>query len=191
VRKAPGSLDLRADLQLNPLFDCRAIISSLQNEPLYLTLIGVLTIGATIALILALVGNLIASWLNARSRLINFAVLRALGAVPQQIASVLTWEQSIIYTTSLLLGVIFGAVLSALIVPTLIFTSVNPENGSNTITNGTFFAIQNIPPNRVIIPSSLGIALSILVDICVVALSMMLLVVSRPSISQTLRLNED
>jgi ABC-type antimicrobial peptide transport system permease subunit len=191
VRKALGTVDLRADRQLDPLIDRRAIISSLQQEPLYLTLIGVLSLGATMALLLALLGCLIASWLNARSRLINFAVLRALGAVPQQLASLLIWEQSIIYTTALLLGMIFGVVLSALVVPTLIFTSVNPESGGNLVTNGQFYALQNIPPVQMIVPASLGTAIGVFVVICVVALGMMFLVIVRPSISQTLRLNQD
>jgi Tfp pilus assembly protein PilX len=42
-----------------------------------------------------------------------------------------------------------------------------------------------------VIPSSLVIALVVLVVICIVALGMMVRIVSRPSISQTLRLNED
>jgi hypothetical protein len=90
-----------------------------------------------------------------------------------------------------ILGMIFGVVLSALVVPTLIFTSVNPESGGNLVTNGQFYALQNIPPVQMMVPASLSTAIGVFVVICVVALGMMFLVIVRPSISQTLRLNQD
>jgi putative ABC transport system permease protein len=187
VRKTLG----KGELQLNPLNDRRAIIESLYHEPLYLDLIGVLTLGASTALLLALVGNLVASWLNAQGRLANFAVLRALGAAPPQIASTLTWEQCIIYSTSIFLGVLFGAIFSALAVPQLIFTSVDSSGATSDLTSSQFYAAQSVPPIQIVISPMLVVVLAVLVVICVVALGMMIRVVSRPSISQTLRLNQD
>ena len=187
VRKALS----QGNLQLNPLFDRRQIISTIYHEPLYLTLIGVLLLGAATALLLALVGNLIASWLSARSRLTNFAVLRALGTAPRQVASVLSWEQGMVYSTAIVLGIIFGMVLSVLVLPALIFTSVLPTYITGDIPEAEFYAAQSAPPIHMIIPTSLGIALGVFVAICVVALGMMLFIVSRPSLSQALRLNED
>ncbi len=181
----------KGQLQLNPLNDRRATIASLYHEPLYLDLIGVLALGALTALLLALVGNLIASWLNARSRLANFAVLRALGAAPHQIASMLTWEQGMIYATSLLLGVLSGAIFSALVVPQLIFTSVGSSGTGGGLTSNQFDVAQSVPPIQIVIPPSLVMALAVLVIICVVALGMMIRVVTQPSMSQTLRLNQD
>jgi len=187
VRKALS----QGNLQLQPLFDRRAIIDTLSHEPLNLTLLGILALGAVTALLLALVGNLIASWLSARSRLTNFAVLRALGAAPRQVAGVLTWEQGIIYVMALLLGLIFGTVLSALVLPALIFSSVLPTQITGTISPAQFYAVQSVPAITLVIPASLAFALGLLIAICVVALGMMIYVVSRPSIGQTLRLNED
>ncbi len=178
-------------LKIDLLLDRRAIITSLENDPLYVNLLGLLGIGATTAMLLALAGSLIASWLSARSRLTNFAVLRALGATPSQIASILTWEQSIIYLTSLLLGLIFGAILALLALPSLIFTSVPATGASSGLSSSAFFLLQNIPPIQVVIPATLVYVLSALIAICVVALALMIRVVSRPSIGQTLRLNED
>jgi len=178
-------------LQLSPLYDRRETIESLYHDPLYLDLIGVMTLGAATALLLALVGNLIATWLSAQSRLVNFAVLRALGAASPQIASTLAWEQSIIYSTAILLGILFGAVFSVLVVPRLIFTSVGSSGTSSDLTNNQFYVTQSVPPIQIVIPPMLIIALTVIVLICVVALGMMIRVVSRPSISQTLRLNED
>jgi putative ABC transport system permease protein len=180
-----------SELQLSPLNDRRAIIESLYHEPLYLDLTGVLALGASVALLLALAGNLIASWLNARSRLSNFAVLRALGAAPLQIAGTLMWEQCIIYSASILLGILFGAIFSALVVPQLIYTSVGSSGATSDLTSSQFYVAQSVPPIQIVIPPSLLVTLVVLVVICVVALGMMIRVVSRPSISQTLRLNED
>ena len=181
----------KGELQLSSLNDRRAIMDSLYREPLYLDLIGVLALGATVALLLALAGNLIASWLSARSRLTNFAVLRALGAAPPQLAGTLAWEQCIIYATSIILGILFGAIFSALVVPQLIFTSVGASSNAEGLTNSQFYVTQSVPPIQVVVPAALFIALAILIAVCVMALGMMVRVVSQPSISQTLRLNED
>lgn len=181
---------LNGPLPLNNLSDRQSIIAGLQNDPLYIALLGLLIMGAVTALLLALIGNLISSWQNAQARLSSFAVLRALGSTQQQIASVLLWEQSIVYTTSIVLGMLFGVFLSLLALPTLVFTSVGGA-GSGQITNGEFYVSQSVPPIQVVIPLSLWLTLAVLVVICVVAIGMMVRIVSRPSISQTLRLNED
>ena len=177
-------------LPVNNLSDRRAIIAGLQHDPLYIALLGLLVIGAVTALFLALLGNLIASWQNAHTRLTSFAVLRALGSTQQQIASVLLWEQSIVYSTSLVLGMLFGVFLSVLALPTLVFTSVGGA-GSGQISKSDFYVMQSVPPIQVVIPLSLWITLVLLIALCAVAIGMMVRVVSRPSISQTLRLNED
>ncbi len=175
-------------MQVNGLNDRRAIVASLQQDPLYIALLEILITSAMAALLLALIGNLIASWQNARKSLTGFSVLRALGSSQQQVASVLLWEQSIVYATSLVLGLLFGVLLSLLALPSLIFTSAG---GSAPISTGEFYVIQSVPPISVVIPVTLWIALAILVIICIVAIWMMVRIVSRPSISQILRFNED
>ena len=181
---------LNGPLPLNNLSDRRAIIAGLQSDPLYIALLGLLTMGAVTALILALIGNLISSWQNAQTRLSSFAVLRALGSTQQQIASVLLWEQSIVYTTSLVLGMLFGIFLSLLALPTLVFTSVGGTSSGQT-SSGEFYVMQSVPPIQVVIPPLLWLVLALLIVICALAIGMMVRIVSRPSISQTLRLNED
>ncbi len=176
-------------LQLTTLNDRRAMIDNLQHDPLYLDLIAVLRLGALVTVLLALVGNLIASWLGVRSRLLNFVVLRALGSAPRQIASVLIWEQGMIYSAALLLGVLFGALLIWAIVPALVFVAA-PNNGAG-ISSGEFYVIQHVLPVQILLPPTLGIVLAGIVAICVGALWMMARVVSRPAIGQTLRLSED
>jgi hypothetical protein len=54
-----------------------------------------------------------------------------------------------------------------------------------------FYALQHFLPVQVVISGWLLVALALLVLLCMVALAMMARIVSKPSISQTLRLNED
>lgn len=177
---------------IHPLGDRRALVSQLSQDPLTLDLLGVLALGATTALLLALVGNLLASWLSARTRQTSFVVLRALGTSSQQVAGVLTWEQGITYITALLLGILFGVLLAATAIPSLIFSTA-PVNGiaSEGISISDFYALQHLLPVRLAVPPSLAIGLLILIVICLVALMMMVRVVTRPELGQMLRLNED
>jgi hypothetical protein len=176
-------------LQLTSVVDRRAIIASLEHDPLYINLLTVLRLGAIVTVLLALLGNMIASWLSANRRLVNFGVLRALGCAPRQIASVLIWEQGIVYAAAILLGVLFGALLIATIVPALVF--VGAPNNAASISSGEFYVIQHVLPIPIIIPQSVGVVFAGIVVICIAALLMMARTVSKPSIGQTLRLNED
>jgi ABC-type antimicrobial peptide transport system permease subunit len=187
VRAALNSPGLR----LQNLFDRRLLVDTMSSDPLYLSLIIVLTIGSVTALLLALVGSLLASWLGVRNRLTSFTVMRALGTVPAQITKVLLWEQIIVYTTALLLGIVFGAILSATAVPTLAFTSLSAGGVLSSLSSDEFYVFQRIIPAQVVIPLSLGLAFAALVAIFVIALWIMASVTLHPSMSQTLRLNED
>jgi ABC-type antimicrobial peptide transport system permease subunit len=182
--KTPG-------LRLQNLYDRRVLVTTMSSDPLYLSLIIVLTIGSVTALLLALVGSLLASWMSVRNRLTSFAVMRALGTAPAQVTRVLLWEQVVIYATALILGIIFGAILSATAVPTLAFTSLSTGGVLSSLSSDEFYVFQRIIPAQVVIPLSLGLAFAALVAICVVALWIMASVTLRPSMSQTLRLNED
>ncbi len=176
-------------LQLQSLNDRRAMIAQLERDPLYLTLTGVLALGTSATLLLALAGSLLASWLSVRKRLTTFALLRALGSAPRQIAAVLTWEQAFVYTAALALGILFGALLAATVVPALVFTGA--PNQDQALSTGEFYTIQHILPTQVVIPLSLLIVFAALIALCALALGMMARLVSNPSISQTLRLDED
>ncbi len=176
-----------SDLRLGPLNDRRAMLDDLTHDPLYLTILGVLATGTTTALLLALLGNLLASWLSARGRLTNFAVMRALGTSPRQVAGVLTWEQGIIYTLAIGLGIVSGLLFSLFVVPSLVFTSAPGV----IVSTGSVAISQSIPPIQLVFSPLLILGLAALVAICVIALWLMVRVVSRPSIGQTLRINED
>ena len=181
----------QTELRLDPLLDRRSMIDMFTQEPLSLALTGVLSLGAVIALLLALVGNLLSSWLSARTRLTNFSVLRALGAAPPQVAGVLAWEQAMLYVTAILAGIIFGVVLTFVAMPALVFSSVLPNTQSVAISPADFYAVQTAPAITIVIPPSVLYTLAALFAICLIALVSMALVVARPSIGQTLRLNQD
>jgi hypothetical protein len=161
------------------LQDRRAIISTMQTDPLHINVLNMLGIGVATALLLALVGTLFSAWLNATGRLTNFAVLRALGMAPRHIASVLLWELGSICIAALVLGIGLGYFLTLLIRPVLFITDF--------IGN-----INNATPIQIVLPQfQLAIVLGAVVVICIVTLVLMARLVSRPSLGQTLRLNED
>lgn len=173
---------------INTLYDRGQIIDQMQQNPLYLTLTGELLSGMGIALLLALLGSLLISWLGTRTRLTNFAMLRALGSSPNQVIGMLTWEQCVTYITALLLGMLFGALIAITVVPSLVFSSVPITQGT---TSGSFYLIQQLLPVRLQVPVSLLLFLVVLIFICLVTLGMMIRVIAKPSLSQALRLNED
>lgn len=180
ARKALGS----GELALTALQDYHQNIDNQRNNPLQIDLANTLLIGAATALLLALIGIWTGSWLNARSRVVNFAVLRALGTTPSQLRSMLIWEQVIVYITGAVLGVVLGAVLSLSALPLLIFAEL--------ATGGNFQNVPNVPPAQVIVPGpTLLLALGVLTAICVLALILTMSALARLSLGQTLRLNED
>ena len=180
VRKALNS----GALALTQLQDYRQTIENHRNNPLQIDLANTLLIGAATALLLALIGIWTGSWLNARSRLVNFAVLRALGTTPNQLRSMLVWEQVIVYIAGAVLGVVLGAVLSLSALPLLIFAEL--------ASGGNFLNVPNVPPARVIVPGpTLALAFGALIVICVLALILTMSALARLSLGQTLRLNED
>lgn len=171
--------------------DRRQLDAVLSSDPLYAALIGILLIGAAVALLLGLLGNLLVSWLNTRNRRGSFAVMRALGSKPRQIASVLLWEQGIVYTTALALGTLLGLVFSWLILPAFIFS---PLAGVDTADAGeeAFYLVQSVPAVHEIIPFwPIVILLAALVSICALVLLIMTGIALRPGVSQALRVEED
>jgi len=180
ARKALGS----GTLALGSLQDMRQILDNQRNNPLQIEFANTLLIGAATALLLALIGIWVGSWLNARGRLVNFAVLRALGTTPPQMRAMLMWEQAIVYLAGGALGIALGWVLSLTALPMLIFVEL--------ATNGNFQNVPNVPPARVVVPGgTLGLALGVLVVICILALILTMSALARLSLGQTLRLNED
>ncbi len=191
---APALAQVRAALTSGPLslevvYDRRAMIAQMQRDPLSLALSAVLILGASTALLLALVGSLLATWLSIGSRLTHFSVLRALGSTPRQIARILAWEQGIVYSVALLLGSLFGMLLVLTVVPGLVFTDpVPPGTG---ITDTEFYVIQHVLPVQLVLSPTLAIASTVFIAICALVLTLMIRLATKPALSQTLRLNQE
>jgi ABC-type antimicrobial peptide transport system permease subunit len=181
VRKALS----QGDLALGSLLDRRLIIAQTQSNPLQIDLVNILLIGAAAAMFLALMGIWVGSWLNARSRIVSFAVLRALGTTPQQLRGMIVWEQAIIYLASLVMGAVVGFLLSTTALPLVVFADFATRTNFDTL-------ILEVPPAREVVPgATLGVAFGALVVICVLALVLTMAAAARLSLGQTLRLNED
>jgi ABC-type antimicrobial peptide transport system permease subunit len=187
IRRALSS---SGTLALNQLLDRRAMLASSIADPLVLNLLNILSIGVTAALLLALLANILLPALSVRMRLTHFAVLRALGTEPGQVTRILTWEQSIILITALVLGLCFGTILGLTAVPPLLFAGMSPS--SALISSDTaIFALQRILPVTIIFPPSLGVALLALIATCLLALGLMTRLAQGPLMGQALRIDED
>ncbi len=152
------------------LMDRRALLESAQTNPLQINILG----------------TLIATWISTASRLTNFAVLRALGMAPRQVATILRWEQGVVYLVALLLGLGLGFVLTVFVAPAF---SLLDNIGATSV---SYNSISEIVPIRTVIPQfPIGLVLAGVTLICLGGLFLMTLIATRPSLSQTLRLNED
>lgn len=171
---------------LTQLVDRRLLFATLQSDPLYVILIGVLGLGTIATLLLALIGDLLTSWLSAYTRVTSFALLRALGITSRQVASMLTWEQAIVYGTGIVLGGAFGTLLIVSVIPAITFTNAN-----SNLSNEQFFALQSALSTQFVVPPSLPFVLLILIAIYAIALTIMVRVTTQSTLSQALRLNED
>ena len=178
-------------LSLDHLADRRALGNALASDPLILNLLLFLWLGTVTALILALVGDVFASWVRVRTRLAQLVVLRVLGATPEQMMYLLTWEQGIVYATALLLGGAFGAMLSLMVIPTLVFTNTPISGALSGLNNGQFDLLQQVVPPQIMVPTALAPILLLLLAIFLFALLIMIGVTLRPSMGGVLRVSED
>ncbi len=180
-----------SDYALTNAYDRRAIVASMRSDPLYINLAGTLLLGTIIALVLAVIGDLLASLLNVRTRLTSFVVLRALGTSPSQLTGVLLWEQVLIYITAFVLGTVIGTLLCFTLIPNLLLSSIPVGGFLNSLTADAAYAIQTSIPMRLVVPLSLSITFLVLLLTCLIALGLMIRTIARPTIGQQLRVNED
>jgi ABC-type antimicrobial peptide transport system permease subunit len=171
---------------ISHLVDRGLLFTTLQSDPLYLVLDGVLILGTVTAFLVALVGGVLASWLNARTRQVSYITLQALGASTRQTSNILIWEQAIVYFTGLLLGAAFGTLLIVSVIPSLTFTDLN-----SNLSSEQFFALQSVLSTQITVPPWIPLVLLTLVGIYLLTLFIMVRVVTGSVISKKLRLAED
>jgi hypothetical protein len=100
----------------------RALIDRLVSDPVALGTIGALTVGFVAAAVFAAVGFAVSATVSARERLVEFALLRALGLSPRQLGGWLLLEQGVLVLVSLGLGTLLGALLTSTILPLVTLT---------------------------------------------------------------------
>jgi len=183
--------DLNSPLRLDQLADRRALLAELNNNPLALDLSSLLFLGASAVLLLALIGNLLLSWLNVRRRLTSFLILRALGTDPTQLSNIVLWEQSLLYISALLLGGILGYLLTATVAPILVAQSLPPAINASHNINVTVSSLQQALPVTLVWPTWLIGAALALILIFVLSLLLLLRIVRHTEVTQFLRIDEN
>ncbi len=181
---APNTVWLRTNDDASSLAHIRNMLPDLQDRRMltvlnqdnstHLDIIGALAIGVGAALLLALIGTLLSSWLNAFNRLTSFALMRALGMAPREVAALLLWEQGFVYILAFLLGTGLGAMLIVFVAPAVTLLDLT---GPSSLYNP-----YDVPPLQTVVPYlQLSLLLGGLVLICLVALLLMARIISRPS----------
>ncbi len=172
-------------LALNQLRDRRAAVNTLQNDPLQITILGILNIGALAVLLLAFIGAISAAAQSAREMRLNFTILKALGADRSQILSIITNNQLFIFGLSGILGTGLGFLLALVVAPTLVFTNIDTTSTQSQIS--TF-----VPPIQIVYPwAYIGAILAIVVFMFIFTTLLVQRSAAKENFSQTLRLNED
>ena len=168
------------------------VLSASNNavDPLARSLLSILSVGVVAALLLALLANLLLPLLSVRARQTSFAVLRALGAAPGQITRLLAWEMALIQGTALLLGLLFGFLLTSTSVAPLVFTGALPANLVD-LSSAALYALQQIIPVSIVVPSSLLVALAVLLVLCLLAIGLMTRLARHPLLAQALLVDDD
>jgi hypothetical protein len=116
-----------SDLRAAPLssFEVESrqeLTDGLLSDPVALGTIGALTVGFVAAAVFAAVGFAVSATVSARERLIEFALLRAVGLSPRQLGWWLALEQGVLVIVSLALGTVIGIILTAFVLPLVTLT---------------------------------------------------------------------
>ncbi len=90
---------------------------ALLDDPVALGVIGALALGFVVAAIFAAAGFAASAAAEARSRMVELAVLRSLGLRRQQLTGLIGLESSLVVASSLLGGAVLGLAVSWLVLP--------------------------------------------------------------------------
>jgi hypothetical protein len=150
---------------------------SLLADPLALGVIGALTLGFVAAALFAAIGFAVSAAVSTRERLTEFAVLRALGLSPPQLAGLLAAEHLLLVAVSLIAGTALGLLLGWLVLP---FATMRREPG------------PVVPPPQITVPwDSIAMLLEVVLVVLVVTVAGLVVVLRRIGLGSALRLGED
>ncbi len=125
----------------------------------------------------SIVGFAVTATVSARERLVEFALIRALGMSRRQLGGWLGLEQGVLVLVSLALGTLVGVILTAVLLPLVILTQVGA---------------MPVPATIVIYPWSTVLALELaVVSALAIVVIVMTLLLRRIGLGALLRLGED
>ncbi len=149
----------------------------LSADPLALAMIGALSLGSVVAALFAIIGLAVNAAVSARQRRTEFALLRALGLSPDQLAGWLWLENGSLVLVSLAAGTALGLVIGWVVLP---FVTVTQQ------------AVTPFPPVIVEVP---WLSIGILEGASAIALAVTLFVLARimrrTGLGSVLRMGED
>lgn len=180
--RAPDAAALAARLRAAPYESVEAIstperTAALQTDPVALGILGALALGVAAAAAFAGIGFAVSTSVAARERLTEFAVLRALGLSPRQLAGWLSLENVILVAVSLAIGTGLGLLIAWVVLPFVTLT----QAGSQPLPG----LVIAIPWGQVLLLE--GVALGALA----VTVSVLALVLRRVGLGSALRIGED
>ncbi|HEX5166983.1 MAG TPA: FtsX-like permease family protein, partial [Thermomicrobiales bacterium] len=149
----------------------------LRTDPVALGMIGALSIGFVAAIVFALIGFVTSAAVSVRERLTEFALLRAIGLSPRQLAGWLLLEHGFLLVVSLVFGTLLGLLLSWLVLPQISVTQA---------------ATRAFPSVEIVIPWGTVTLLELAAIATLVAVSGLLaLLLRRIGLGTLLRIGED
>ena len=153
------------------------LTDSLTADPVALATIGALTVGFVAAAVFSIVGFAVTATVSARERIVEFALIRALGMSRRQLGGWLGLEQGALVLVSLALGTLVGVILTAVLLPLVILT----QSGATPL-----------PGTIVVYPWDTILALELAVVIALgVVVVVMTLSLRRIGLGSLLRIGED
>ncbi|MFI0979424.1 FtsX-like permease family protein [Streptomyces sp. NPDC021093] len=120
--EAAQALRSRPDLDPQQVHVRDETLRELYDDPLGAGPQAALLAVAVVAALLAAVGFAVGAAGSLRERTAEFAVLRALGTPPRQLARLIAGEQSLLIGIALVVGLALGAVLTRAVVPLIVLT---------------------------------------------------------------------
>ncbi|HEY6634058.1 MAG TPA: ABC transporter permease [Acidimicrobiia bacterium] len=153
------------------------LASQLVSDPVALGAIGALTLGFVAAAVFAAVGFAVSATVSARERMVEFALLRALGLSGRQLGLWLAVEQGALVLVSLGLGTVIGIVLTATLLPLVSLTHTGDPAMPAVIVEYPW-------------PAIVGLELAVVAVLAVIVVVMTVLL-RRVGLGSLLRLGED
>jgi ABC-type antimicrobial peptide transport system permease subunit len=182
IAAGEGTDEITATLEAPPfrsltVVSARDLTEALVSDPVALGTIGALTIGFVAAALFAIVGFAVSATVSARERLVEFALIRAVGLSNRQLSGWLALEQGVLIGVGLILGTLTGGLLTSAVLPQI------------SLTQGGAAAV---PEAQIVYPweTILGFETA-LVAALVVAVVVMTFSLRRLGLGSLLRLGED